>query len=169
MKKVILALILLLAFLLPQGHGNAASPSQLLIVNTTTNKMAFYQNGKLIKEFIVATGKSGSSTPKGKFSIVNKIKNRPYYTRNIPGGDPRNPLGDRWLGLNMGGTQGTTYAIHGNNPSAIGKSTPLGCIRMHNNDVRWLYEQVNVNTTVIVTSSKSSYKAVAAQYGITVA
>nr|WP_028400360.1 L,D-transpeptidase [Ectobacillus panaciterrae] len=72
--------------------------------------------------------------------------------------------------MNMGGTQGTTYAIHGNNnPSAIGKSTTLGCIRMHNNDVRWLYDQVNVNTTAIVTSSKSSYKAVAAQYGITVA
>jgi lipoprotein-anchoring transpeptidase ErfK/SrfK len=169
MKKSALAILLFLAFLLPQGHANAASPSQLLIVNTATNKMAFYQNGKLVKEFIVATGKSSSSTPKGKYSIVSKIKNRPYYTRNIPGGDPRNPLGDRWLGLNMGGTYGTTYAIHGNNnPSAIGKWTTLGCIRMYNNDVRWLYDRVNVKTTVIVTSSNTSYKAVAAKYGVLV-
>jgi lipoprotein-anchoring transpeptidase ErfK/SrfK len=54
---------------------------------------------------------------------VNKIKSRPYYTGHIPGGDPRTPLGKRWLGLNANGTYGgDTYGIHdNNNESSIGK------------------------------------------------
>ena len=40
----------------------------------------------------------------------------------------------------MAGTYGTTYAIHGtNNNQAIGKWTTLGCIRMYNNDIHWLF------------------------------
>lgn len=82
---------------------------------------------------------------------LNKIKNRPYYTGKIKGGDPRNPLGDRWLGLNMAGTYGTTYAIHGtNNNQAIGKWTTLGCIRMYNNDIHWLFERIPQQATVTV-------------------
>jgi len=54
---------------------------------------------------------------------VNKIKNRPYYTGHIPGGNPRNPLGKRGLGLNANGTYGgDTYGTHdNNNESSIGK------------------------------------------------
>ncbi|MED4267070.1 L,D-transpeptidase [Priestia megaterium] len=54
---------------------------------------------------------------------MNKIKNRPYYTGHIPGGNPRNPLGKRWLGLNANGTYGgDTYGIHdNNNESSSGK------------------------------------------------
>ncbi len=54
---------------------------------------------------------------------MNKIKSRPYYTGHIPGGDPRTPLGKRWLGLNANGTYGgDTYGIHdNNNESSIGK------------------------------------------------
>ena len=80
------------------------SNSYYIVINCKTNKMGYYKNGKLVKTFSVATGKSSTPTPKGKFTIVNKIKNRPYYSGGIPGGDPRNPLGDRWLGLHVGAT-----------------------------------------------------------------
>ncbi|MDO6851927.1 L,D-transpeptidase [Priestia megaterium] len=86
--------------------------------------------------------------------MLNKIKNRPYYTGHIPGGDPRNPLGKRWLGLNANGTYGDTYGIHGNNnESSIGKYVSQGCMRMHNSSVnvcknsigkeRLLYQLIN--------------------------
>ncbi|PMU46559.1 N-acetylmuramoyl-L-alanine amidase, partial [Pseudomonas sp. GP01-A3] len=78
--------------------------AQFIIINKAINRLAFYENGKLVKEFKVATGRSQELTPEGKFKIVNKIVNRPYYKENIPGGDPRNPLGNRWLGLNARGT-----------------------------------------------------------------
>ncbi|WP_412781611.1 L,D-transpeptidase, partial [Aeromonas diversa] len=78
--------------------------NQWLIINKSTNKLAFFENGKLVKEFNVATGRSPSYTPEGTFNIVNKIKNRPYYSKNIPGGSPKNPLGDRWFGIEARGT-----------------------------------------------------------------
>lgn len=132
-----------------------------IIIKTSNNTMAYYQDGKLIKEFSVATGSKSSPTPKGKFKIVNKIVNRPYYKQNIPGGDPRNPLGNRWLGLEVGKTYGTTYGIHGNNnESSIGKSVSAGCIRMHNKDVEWLFDEIPKGSTVIISGSDQSFKEI---------
>ncbi|PGA91238.1 L,D-transpeptidase [Bacillus toyonensis] len=152
MKKLLSFFILSVGlFVVPFTSAEASANKQELIINTNTNKMDFYQNGTFIKTFTVATGKSATPTPKGTFMIVNKIKNRPYYTGHIKGGDPRNPLGDRWMGLNMAGTYGTTYAIHGtNNNQAIGKATTLGCIRMYNADIHWLFERMNEKATVTV-------------------
>ncbi len=150
------------------SRGEAAA-SQFIIINKSTNKLAYYENGKLVKTFKVATGRKASYTPEGKFKIVNKIVNRPYYTGHIPGGDPRNPLGNRWLGLNARGTWGTTYAIHGNNdPSSIGKYVSSGCIRMYDADVEWLFEQVKVSTPVVITSSSKSFDTIAKENGLKV-
>ncbi len=123
----------------------------------------------MIKTFKVATGRQSSYTPEGTFKIVNKIKNRPYYKANIPGGHPNNPLGDRWLGINARGTNGTTYAIHGNNNAgSIGTYASAGCVRMYNDDVRWLFDQVKVNTPVVITSTSQSFEAIAASHGYNV-
>lgn len=136
--------------------------SQLIIINKAINRLAFYENGKLVKEFKVATGRSQELTPEGKFKIVNKIVNRPYYKENIPGGDPRNPLGNRWLGLNARGTWGTTYAIHGNsNPASIGTYASSGCVRMYDEEVEWLFDHVQKNTTVFITSSNKTFNDIA--------
>lgn len=139
-----------------------------IVINCYTRKLGYYKDGYLVKTFDVATGKASSPTPKGKFKIVNKIKNRPYYSGGIKGGDPRNPLGDRWLGLGVGLTYGTTYGIHGNNNSnSIGNNVSGGCVRMHNNDIRWLYDQVPKGTEVIIYSSSESFTEAAKKYGIT--
>lgn len=161
--KRILSLIAVLCLLAGGSSVWAEETSdQLIIINKAMNKLAFYQEGKLIKTFPVATGKKQTYTPEGTFRIVNKIKNRPYYTGKIAGGDPKNPLGDRWLGLNARGTRGDTYGIHGNNnEKSIGSYVSLGCVRMRNNDVRWLFDQVKVNTTVIIANSKSTFAEIA--------
>ena len=66
----------------------------------------------------------------------------------IPGGSPRNPMGEAALTLSGGGE----YAIHGTNaPSSIGGFVSYGCIRMLNKDVLDLYKRVSVGTTVVVT------------------
>ena len=148
-----------------QQPAQAAGNDQFIIINKANNKLAFFDNWKLVKVFDVATGRKDSYTPEGRFRIVNKIKNRPYYTKNIPGGDPRNPLGDRWLGLDARGTYGTTYAIHGNsNESSIGRYVSSGCVRMHNSEVRWLFSQVELYTTVVITNSSSSFEELAVKH-----
>lgn len=149
------------------GAGEAsAAGSDLIIVNKKTNKLAYFSDGKLVKTFPVATGKSKELTPEGNFKMVVKVKNRPYYKENIPGGDPANPLGDRWLGLEVNGTYGTTYAIHGNNnESSIGKYVSAGCIRMHNEDIHWLYPKIAKNTRVIITTSTQGMEKIATAQG----
>jgi lipoprotein-anchoring transpeptidase ErfK/SrfK len=61
-------------------------------------------------------------------------------------GGPNNPLGARAMYIGS-----TIYRIHGTNqPWTIGKAMSSGCIRMANDDVRHLYEQVDIGTRVIV-------------------
>lgn len=165
MKKLMVAMMLLVSLLFFEAPAEAAG-GDMIIINKSNNQLAYYKNAKLVKTFKVGTGRKASYTPEGTFKVVNKIKNRPYYSGKIPGGDPRNPLGDRWLGLNARGTWGTTYAIHGNNnPKSIGGYVSAGCIRMYDNEVQWLYDQVKVNTPVVITSSKKSFNAIAAANG----
>ena len=163
-----LAFLMLFSFSVGVPSGFAAG-SKFMIINKANNQLAYYENSQLKRVFKVGTGRSQSLTPEGKFKIVNKIVNRPYYKENIPGGDPRNPLGNRWLGLNARGTWGTTYAIHGNNnPSSIGGYVSSGCVRMYDDEVEWLYSQVPINTTVIITTSGKSFNSIAAANGFKV-
>ncbi|WP_239616247.1 L,D-transpeptidase [Cohnella mopanensis] len=130
-----------------------AKYEQFILIDKSSNKLYFYEEGKLIKSFPVATGKKPSYTPEGLFTIHEKVKNRPYYKEKIKGGDPKNPLGDRWLGLDVTRNGKTSYAygIHGNNnEKSIGKYVSAGCIRMHNKEVRWLYDQLKVSTPVLI-------------------
>ncbi|OAB29646.1 hypothetical protein PMSD_21310 [Paenibacillus macquariensis subsp. defensor] len=161
-------IVILLLWVTPFAEkANASSiNSDLIVVNKKTNTLAFFRDGKLERQFAVATGKNPELTPEGKFRIANKIKNRPYYKDKIPGGDPRNPLGDRWIGLEVNGTQGTTYAIHGNsNENSIGKYVSAGCIRMHNDEIHELFTQVQVNSYAVITSSKLSFEQIAENNG----
>ncbi|RFU70169.1 hypothetical protein D0469_08280 [Peribacillus saganii] len=165
MKKILVCLVLL-SFLWFGTQPVMASANQLIIINKSTNQLAFYENSRMVKVFRVATGRKAAYTPEGKFKVVNKIVNRPYYKEKIPGGDPRNPLGTRWLGLNARGTWGTTYAIHGNsNPASIGKYVSSGCIRMHNEEVKWLFSKIKINTPVVITSAKKSFHSLASANG----
>ncbi len=166
MTKLTGFLSFLLCFFVWGSIVNAETVNQLIIINKKTNELAFYENGELVRVFKVATGRSESLTPEGTFRIVNKIKNRPYYKDKIPGGDPRNPLGDRWLGLDARGTYGTTYAIHGNNnPKSIGTYASAGCVRMLNDEVRWLFERIEKFTAVIITNTTKSFDTIAASHG----
>jgi hypothetical protein len=143
-----------------------ATSDQLIVINKKTNKFAFFEGGELIRTFSVATGRTNKLTPEGTFEIVNKIKNRPYYKEHIPGGSPKNPLGDRWMGLDVNGTAGTTYAIHGNNNSkSIGKYVSSGCIRMNNDEIRWLFPQIKLGTKAVITNSKLSMIEIAENHG----
>ena len=146
-------------------EASTISKKQLLIINKKVNKLAFYENGKLVKTYNVATGRTSKLTPEGTFYIREKIVNRPWYKGHIPGGDPRNPLGKRWLGLSKQENGGYPYGIHGNNnESSIGKYVSGGCIRMHNKEIIQLFSKVKTGTKVVITNSKKSFNQLAAPY-----
>jgi lipoprotein-anchoring transpeptidase ErfK/SrfK len=73
------------------------------------------------------------------------LKRQPHLPRYMPGG-PDNPLGARAMYLGS-----TLYRIHGSNePWTIGQAVSSGCIRMRNEDVVHLYNQIKVGTRVVV-------------------
>lgn len=144
----------------------ATQKGDMIIINKKYNKLVFLHDGKIKMIESVGTGKNwNNTTPVGHWKVVQKVKNRPYYKKNIPGGDPRNPLGPRWLGINANGTSGNVYAIHGNsNPNSIGGYVSAGCVRMYNKSVVKLYDQVKIGTPVKITVSNKSFTELAALY-----
>jgi L,D-transpeptidase ErfK/SrfK len=105
-----------------------------ILVSLSQHKLTLLNNGRIVKSFPIATGKILTQTPMGQYVIVNREPN--------PGG----PFGIMWLSLSRKG-----YGIHGtNNPSSIGKSVSLGCIRMYNQDVLELAGLVPNGTKVVI-------------------
>ncbi|MEW4283985.1 L,D-transpeptidase [Priestia koreensis] len=160
--------LILLTFILSPVWPLAATPGDpSIIVNKETNEGIFVQEGKILQQFTVATGESAELTPEGEFTITVKAKN-PYYRRkNIPGGDPENPLGTRWMGFDARGTDGRIYGLHGTNrESSIGQYVTQGCIRLHKDAIEALYEKIPLGTKVIITSSPYPIDTIARQKGM---
>ena len=88
-------------------------------------------------------GRPGEDTPTGEFEVRNKLENPPWMKEGqepIPFGDPRNPLGTRWIGWSRGGVK-TSYGFHGTrDPQSIGTAASDGCIRLLNEDVERLFQ-----------------------------
>ena len=113
-----------------------------------------------IRTFPVGLGKTGS-TPTGTWMLApqGKLKNPKWWgTAEEPAreaGDPLNPIGKFWMGLN--GTDGDAvgkegFGIHGTiDPDSIGKEMSHGCIRLVNENVERVYEMlIDGKSTVIV-------------------
>lgn len=88
--KLVTVFILLMATLygIPVGKTEAANKAfnqDFIIINKKYNKLAYFHNGYIEIIDPVATGKTWEKTPVGFFKVMNKIKNRPYYTGHIPG------------------------------------------------------------------------------------
>lgn len=131
----------------------------LIIVDKNSRRVNFYRNCRLVRSMPCAIGKASTQTPSGKYRILEKIQNRPYYKDHIAGGDPKNPLGKYWLGIGNG------YALHGtNNEGSIGGAVSHGCMRMYNSDIKWLYSQAKVGTMVLI--DNGSTVSIASRYNV---
>jgi hypothetical protein len=122
-----------------------------LVVSREDYLMAMYVDGALAQTFPVGLGRGGS-TPTGRFAIANKIRNPDWYNRGdvVPAGDPRNPLGNAWMGLGQGG-EATSYGIHPTTESAsIGANESRGCVRMRPGDADLLFQLCPLGTPVII-------------------
>ena len=129
--------------------------SKVLVVSTTQNTLKLYSQGKLAKQFDVATGTGGYPTPLGTFKIVDKQEFPTWYNPHDPwsvampetiGPGPNNPLGTRAMALSADG-----ILIHGTpEDSSIGTNASHGCIRMHMSDAEALFNMVDDGTPVLI-------------------
>ena len=117
--------------------------------------LTLFDNGQVVKRFPVAIGAPESPTPAGTYAIT-RMEEAPVYHKGgkviAPG--PENPVGVRYMAYFQIGSG--EYAIHGTAwPSwvKLRAAVSLGCIRMLNQDVIALFQQVDVGTPVVVTAN----------------
>lgn len=112
-----------------------------------------------IRSFTVGLG-AHDSTPLGKFIVKRGSKlTNPEWTNPRTGQvfhpeDPRNPIGERWIGL-RGADENTQrmsgYGIHGTiDPDSIGQQASMGCIRMRPDAVALVYDLLKQEKSTVI-------------------
>jgi lipoprotein-anchoring transpeptidase ErfK/SrfK len=127
--------------------------SRRIVVSFPDRKLALLEGDRVIKIYDVAVGASVSPSPTGEFQIVQRLENPTYYKPGVViGPGANNPLGPRWIGLNIKG-----FGIHGTNqPNSIGKNASHGCIRLRNSDIEDLFARVQVGDHVSLVAERNN-------------
>jgi lipoprotein-anchoring transpeptidase ErfK/SrfK len=136
-----------------ESEKPAANRPRRIVVSFPDRKLAVLEGDRVIKTYDVAVGASGSPSPTGEFQIVKRLENPTYYKPGVViGPGTNNPLGPRWIGLNVKG-----FGIHGTNlPNSIGKNASHGCIRLRNSDIQDLFARVQVGDRVSFVAERNA-------------
>ena len=116
-------------------------------VDLSERRLELYRDGRLVERLTTAIGTPSTPTPTGRY----------YVNQRLVPGDPNGPWGPAALGISAyspvlrNWAQGGPIAIHGtNNPASIGHAASNGCLRLHNGDLRRVWEQTPAGTPVVI-------------------
>lgn len=154
---------------LPKAGTTLTIPQQLIlpdtvregiIVNAAEMRLYYYPpGGNTVEVLPIGIGQAGRETPRNWVTAVERKQEGPTWsptpnTRRayaaegktlpafVPAG-PDNPMGLYAIYI------GRLYAIHGTNSNfGIGVRVSQGCIRLRNNDIKYLFDNVPVGTRV---------------------
>lgn len=119
---------------------NAVATKEI-VVNLTTQKVYAFENGQLVRQFVVSTGLPATPTVTGNFSIYLK-----YDSQRMSGPDYDLP-GVPWVMYFYKG-----YGFHGTYwHSNFGQTMSHGCVNMRTSEASWLYQWAPIGTAVRVT------------------
>lgn len=123
-----------------------------LVIRRDERKLYVYHHEATLASYPVAVGRPGWETPIGSFQITTMLKHpswtHPFTREVIPPGS-ENPLGDMWVGFWTNGE--IDIGFHGTpDRESVGRAISHGCIRMYNEDIRELSEQIAVGIPVII-------------------
>jgi L,D-transpeptidase ErfK/SrfK len=150
--------------LLPTQYVLPPGPRKGVILNLAEYRMYYFPEPKdgepaIVMTYPMSIGRMDWETPLGLTRIISKVRSPTWYPpesvraehaadgdplpRIVPPG-PKNPLGAFAMRLGLPG-----YLIHSTNrPAGVGMRVTHGCIRMFPEDIRFLFDQVSVNTPV---------------------
>ncbi|WP_255006024.1 L,D-transpeptidase [Cyanobium sp. ATX 6F1] len=133
----------------------AVTSTKVIILSLGRREISLKNDGKLVGSWPVVIGAPETPTPTGTFKVQNKVLN-PKYQSTSSGKinhttGPSGPLGDRWMGFHSKGKN--DFGIHGTPwPWWVDARAAVshGCVRMKNEHVRVLFDQVEIGTPVVV-------------------
>jgi lipoprotein-anchoring transpeptidase ErfK/SrfK len=145
----------------PPPRAEVAKSGPYLILRLHERKLYLMkeEGAPPLGAFPVAIGQPRWPTPTGKFQINEMVPTPDFLvfdfndpnsrTRGrVPPG-PNSPLGLRWIGFAY--AHGWSIGFHGTAKTQfLGQAVSHGCVRMRNEDVVRVFDQVKLGTTVIV-------------------
>jgi len=118
---------------------NKMECSVYIIVNKANQRLYVFLDGALLDTFDVSTGMRGHVTPNMEHRFNGRMYKK-YTSKKFPGGDYMG-LGNMPYAMFVRGG----YAIHGTtlgNIKYLGRPASHGCIRLHPDNAKLLYELV---------------------------
>lgn len=141
----------------PAATTTSLASTRQIVLELGKRTISLLEGGKVLGSWPVAIGDPTTPTPTGSFSVRNKVVNPQYQStksgKNNPTIGPNGPLGDRWIGFHTSGPN--QFGIHGTPPAwewtvKQREAVSHGCVRMLTPHVRYLFDQVDVGTPVLV-------------------
>ncbi len=127
---------------------NAPTSGKWIEVNLSTLRMYTYDQGQLVRTFLVSAGATGTPTITGSFAIYAKYASQDMYGSNLNGTRYYQPAVP-WVNYFY-----RDYAIHGNywRPSYYfgNVNSSHGCVGVPVSDGAWIYSWAPIGTPVIV-------------------
>lgn len=146
--------------MIPQQLILPDAPREGIIVNSAEMRLYYYpKNSNTVVVLPIGIGQLGKDTPSDWITSIKSKKDGPTWTPTakmreeyaaegeilptvVPAG-PDNPMGLHALYV------GRLYAIHGTNVNfGIGLRVSHGCVRLRNDDIKYLFDSVPVGTRV---------------------
>ena len=146
--------------IIPQQLILPDAPREGIVINSAEMRLYYYPKGtKTVVVLPIGIGELGKDTPVNWTTSVQRKKDGPTWTPTkkmheeyaargeslpavFPAG-PDNPMGLYALYI------GRLYAIHGTNANfGIGLRVSHGCVRLRNEDIKFLFQNVPVGTRV---------------------
>ncbi len=107
-----------------------------LVIDRGARRFQFWDGSRLVRTGKIAVGAPGAETPTGLFYVQSKfVPNAPILGAFALETSAYSKLSD-WPGGGVVGVHGTPW------PELLGQAVSHGCVRLHNNDVSFLYGRV---------------------------
>lgn len=154
---------------IPQQLILPDTPREGIVINVAEMRLYYYPpDGSSVEVLPIGIGQAGRETPRNWVTKVERKQEGPTWvptanTRReyakegktlpamVPAG-PENPMGLYAIYI------GRLYAIHGTNANfGIGLRVSQGCIRLRNDDIKYLFDTVPVGTRVQIIDRPVKY------------
>jgi L,D-transpeptidase-like protein len=142
-----------------------ASSGAVIVVSLVEQTLRYYNNGKLVRSFLIVTGQYLRPSPPGFWSIILREHPTQFKSTEPPGSAfwyPPTPIQyameyhaggyffhDSWWRADYGPGMNFPHS-DSSGTTAFNGNGSHGCINMNPNDVQWLYPQIGWGTPVIV-------------------